>query len=103
MLAYISYRVYAKSLTTIMEQSSVTLEVFESITLRGGTSVSSIAMLVKDFLTNATNRGKLSMTWIIGASVYALLFQTLVSAMTGYSGEDEETYFLYHKLIHLIS
>jgi hypothetical protein len=27
------------------------------------------------------------MAWVILASTYALLFQTLVSAMTGYAGE----------------
>jgi hypothetical protein len=62
--------------------------VFESITLRGVSSLSSIFCLIKDFFTNATTRARLSMAWIVFASIYLLFFQTLMSEKTGYSGES---------------
>jgi hypothetical protein len=87
-LAFISYRVFTKCLARLMERSSVTLAVFESLTLRDAISVSSILVLMKNFFMNGTVRAKLSMFWIIIASMYALFFQTLMSAMTGYSGKS---------------
>lgn len=86
-LAFISYRVFAKSLTTIMERSSVTLDTFEAIALRGSISTTSIFVLVRENFTNTTTRAKVSIAWIIIASTYVLSFQTLMSAMTGYSSK----------------
>ena len=86
LLTYISYRVFTKSLSQLMAQSPITLAVFESITLRDATTLTSIFVLIKSFTSNSTTRARVSMLWIISASLYALLFQTLVSAMTGYSG-----------------
>ena len=71
-----------------MERSSVNLEVFESLALSDTVSVASIFVLMKDFVAKGTARARFSMLWIILASVYALFFQTLMSAMTGYSGKS---------------
>jgi hypothetical protein len=69
-----------------MEHSAVTLNVFESIILRVMSSPVSIFCLMRDFFTNTTARGSLSMAWIVFASIYLLSFQVLMSAMTDYSG-----------------
>ena len=70
-----------------MERSSVTLDVFQAITVQGGISISAIYTLIRYFLTNSTPKAKLYMCWMIIAAVYTLFFQTLSSAMTGYSGK----------------
>jgi putative Ca2+/H+ antiporter (TMEM165/GDT1 family) len=72
-----------------MEQSSVPISTFESISLRGSTSVISIFLLIKDFLANTTISAKFCMGWVIFASLYALFFQTLLSALTGYVGTSK--------------
>ena len=71
-----------------MEHSSIDLVVFESLALCDTLSCFSIFVLIKDFVAKGTTRAKFSMLWIIIASVYALFFQTLMSAMTGYSGRS---------------
>ena len=69
-----------------MEYSSVNLVVFESVALCDILSVFSVFVLMRDFVAKGSTRAKFSMLWIIVASVYALFFPTLMSAMTGYSG-----------------
>ena len=71
-----------------MEHSSIDLVVFESLALCDTLSCFSIFVLIKDFVAKGTTRAKFSMLWIIIASVYALFFQTLMSAMIGYSGKS---------------
>jgi hypothetical protein len=89
LLTFISYRVFSQCLTRLMEQSSVTISTFESISLRGSTSINSIFLLIKDFLANTTARARFCMGWVIFASLYMLFFQTLLSAMTGYVGTSK--------------
>jgi hypothetical protein len=86
-MSSICYHVFSRCLTRLMEQSSVTIETFDAIASRGSMSTSSIYTLIKHFFCNSTTRARLCMAWVILASTYALLFQTLVSAMTGYAGE----------------
>ena len=88
LLAYITYHIYSKALVLIMERSSVSLEVFKAITIQGGVSIRAIFTLINDFRTNATTGAKLSICWMIIAGIYVLFFQTMSSAMTGYSGES---------------
>ena len=63
-----------------MEQSSVTLDVFEAITIQGSVSIPAIFTLT---------RGRMFLMAI--TALYAVFFQTLSSAMTGYSGESWAT------------
>lgn len=88
LLAYTAYHIYSKALILIMERSSVNLDVFEAVTIQGGVSIRAIFTLINNFRTNATTGAKLSICWMIIAGIYVLFFQTMSSAMTGYSGES---------------
>jgi hypothetical protein len=68
-----------------MESSPVSFDTFEAVALQGS-SVQALVGLVKDYVTNRGIRAKLAVSWMILAISYVLLFPTLMSAMTGYSG-----------------
>ena len=79
------YRAFTKSLARQMERSSVSFGTFEAVALQG-VSVRAWASLVEDYFTNSGVRAKLTVSWMIFALSYVLIFPTLMSAMTGYSG-----------------
>ena len=68
-----------------MESSPVSFDTFEAVALQGS-SGQALVGLVKDYATNRGIRAKLAVSWIILAMSYVLIFPTLMSAMTGYSG-----------------
>ena len=84
-LGFIMYRTFTKSLAQHMERSPVSFGTFESVSLHGA-SVQALVTLVRDYLTNSGIRAKLTVTWMILALSYVLIFPTLMSAMTRYSG-----------------
>ena len=67
-----------------MESSPVTYGTFEAITLQSGTLVS-LLKLSRDFVTNRTLQARFSMVWMIISGIFVLSFQTLISAMAGYT------------------
>jgi hypothetical protein len=69
-----------------MESSPVPLDSFGSLMLGDVATITSVYTLVAHFFEKSTLRVKIYMLWIIVASMYALSFQTLLSAMTGYNG-----------------
>lgn len=68
-----------------MERSAVSFDTFESVTLQGS-SMRALVNLIRDYFTNRGLRAKLAVSWMILALSYVLVFPTLMSAMTGYSG-----------------
>lgn len=85
-MTFICYQVFSRSLTRLMESSPVPLDSFGSLMLGDVASISSVYTLVAHFFEQSALRIKLHVLWIIVSSVYALFFQTLLSAMTGYNG-----------------
>ncbi|KIW39208.1 uncharacterized protein PV06_09002 [Exophiala oligosperma] len=88
LMVWVSYIVYSKALVRSMESSPVTYGSFEAITLQGGTLVS-LLKLSRDFVTNRTLRARLAMAWMIVSGIFVLAFQTLISAMAGYTANIE--------------
>jgi hypothetical protein len=84
-LGLIMYRAFTKCLARVMERSAISFDTFESVTLQGS-SMRALVNLIKDYFTNPGPRAKLALSWMILALSYVLVFPTLMSAMTGYSG-----------------
>ena len=84
-LGFTMYRAFSKSLSRIMERSPVSFDTFEAVALQDS-SVRAFVGLIKDYFTNRGTRTKLAASWMILAMSYVLMFPTLMSAMTGYSG-----------------
>jgi len=85
-LAWCSWRVFALHVTTSMESAPVTYSSFRAIFLESGPSVYSIGRLIRDFVARKGLQSKLAMIFVVISMIYILLFPTLASAMTGYTG-----------------
>ena len=86
LLAVISYRVFSKCLTRLMEREhlSATYSLYEAIVFRDA-SLKSIWQLCTSFTKKMKSRDLAAICWIILASAYVVVFPTWISAMTGYS------------------
>ncbi|KIW12230.1 hypothetical protein PV08_09506 [Exophiala spinifera] len=84
LMVWISYIVYSKALVRSMESSPVTYGTFEAVTLQSGSLVS-LLKLTRDFATNRTLQARFAMVWMIISGIFVLSFQTLISAMAGYT------------------
>jgi hypothetical protein len=82
----ICYNVFSRSLTRLMESSPVPLDSFGSLMMGDVVTIHSVYTLVVHFFEKSSLRVRLYMLWMIPSSIYALFFQTLLSAMTGYNG-----------------
>lgn len=71
-----------------METSTVSYGTFEAITLQNG-SFTSLLKLSRDLLKNRTVRARVTIVWFIISGSFVLSFQTLVSAMAGYTANIE--------------
>ena len=71
-----------------MESSAVSYGTFEAITLQNG-SLTSLLKLGRDLLKNKTARARLTVVWFVISGSFVLSFQTLVSAMAGYTANIE--------------
>jgi hypothetical protein len=84
LLVIISYIVYSKALVRSMESSPVSYGTFEAITLQNGTLTANLK-LTRDLLKNKTARARVLVVWLVTSGIFVLGFQTMVSAMSGYT------------------
>ncbi|KAI1614701.1 hypothetical protein EDD36DRAFT_162615 [Exophiala viscosa] len=87
-LVIVSYQVYTRALVRSMESSPVSYGTFEAVTLQNG-SLTSLLKLSRDLLKHRTARARLTVVWLVISGSFVLSFQTLVSAMAGYTANIE--------------
>jgi hypothetical protein len=86
LLAYISWRVFAKYVTTSMEVTPVTFRTYRTIFLPGNSLLNDIFRMIRDFTTRHGLHSKIAMGFMILSMVFTLAFPSMASAMTGYNG-----------------
>lgn len=86
LLAYISYRVYTKSLAKIMETCAVPRDTFKAISLQHNTLSGSVT-LISTMFRNQNRRARYSIILMVLCGFFVLAFPTWLSAMTGYTAE----------------
>jgi hypothetical protein len=86
LLAYISWRVFAKYVTTSMEVTPVTFRTYRTIFLPGNSLLNDIFRMIRDFSTRHGLHSKIAMGFMIVSMVFTLAFPSMASAMTGYNG-----------------
>lgn len=84
LLAFISWRVFAKYLTTCMEIQPVTYQLFRTIFIENEASLLSTYSTIKSFLWQRKLRSKTAMIFMVFTMTFILAFPTLTSAMSGY-------------------
>lgn len=67
-----------------MESSPVSYGTFEAITLQNG-SLTSTLKLIRDMFKNKSRHARITVCWFVISGVFVLSFQTLISAMAGYT------------------
>jgi len=85
-LVYVSWKVFSDYVTTSMELSPVTYRTFWTIFIQRDVTVPSTANMLHDFISRRGLTSKVAMVFMISTMVYLLMFPTLASAMTGYTG-----------------
>lgn len=83
-LAIISWRVFAKYITTCMESEPVTYQLFRTVFLENEASLLSTYRTAKSFVWHRKLRSKAAMIFIVAAMMFILAFPTIISAMSGY-------------------
>lgn len=87
LIAWVSWRVFAKFVSTSMEVKPVTYSTFRKIFIERESSLISLSNLTRDFYHRQRLRSKTAMLFIIFTMAYMIAFPTLASAMTGYTGK----------------
>jgi hypothetical protein len=75
-----------------MEQRPVSYGTSEVTTFRNSTA-GSLGLLIKDYVKNGDPRAKAAIIWMMIASLYVLVFPTLMSAVTGYAANSQGRFF----------
>lgn len=88
LLTYVAYRVFMKSLTRAMEGCPVPYHTFAAFAFEPGTAAG-MFMLAKNFASNRSIRSRMTVSWVLIATLYIVAFPTLSSAMTGYTSVME--------------
>ncbi|USP80363.1 hypothetical protein yc1106_07637 [Curvularia clavata] len=83
-LAYISWREFARYLTICMASEPVAYQVFRTIFIENDASVLSTCRTIKSFITERRLRSKVAMAFMTATMLFILAFPTLMSAMSGY-------------------
>jgi hypothetical protein len=84
LLAFISWRVFAKYLTICMEIEPITYQLFRTIFFEKDASLPSTWEIIKSFLWQRKLRSKTAMIFMVVTMIFILAFPTLASAMSGY-------------------
>jgi hypothetical protein len=87
-LLYVTFKVFAMTLSRTMETEPVSYGTFESMAFTSPTFVSPF-ILIRDFVTNKGLRARVAVGWTIIASFYVLAFPTLNDTVSGYSTNME--------------
>jgi hypothetical protein len=85
LVAYISWRVFAKYVTTSMVVTPVTFGTYRTIFLPGSGLLIAILCTIRDFATRHGLHSKIAMVIMVCTMVFTFVYPTLASAMTGYS------------------
>ncbi|KAF2728109.1 hypothetical protein EJ04DRAFT_504600 [Polyplosphaeria fusca] len=86
LLAFVSWQIFARYLTTSMGVQPVTFSTFSAIFLHHEPTVMSLYRMSRDFATRQRLRSKIAMVFMLVTTGYILAFPTIASAMTGYNG-----------------
>lgn len=89
LLAYISWNTFSKCLYSGMMTDPVTYQTFWTVFMQDGPSLWSIILIFRDFTWLRGLRSKPIMFFMIITMIFVLAFPTLVSAMTGYSANNQ--------------
>lgn len=88
-VAYISWCVFAKYVTTSMEITPITFRTYRTIFLPNGSLILGIPRLIRDFSSRHALHSKIAMSFMVFTMAFTLSFPTLASALAGYSGNVE--------------
>jgi hypothetical protein len=86
LLAYISWQTVARYVTTSMSVQPVTFNTYRTVFLQNESLVLGIPRIIRDFCRRRGLHSRFAMVFIVLSMVFILVFPTLGSAMTGYSG-----------------
>ncbi|KAF3043593.1 hypothetical protein E8E11_004926 [Didymella keratinophila] len=86
LLAYISWQTIARYVTTSMEVQPVTFNTYRTVFLQNESLILGIPRIVRDFCKRRGLHSRFAMVFIVLSMLFILVFPTLGSAMTGYSG-----------------
>jgi len=89
LIAYISWRIIAKYVTTSMEVTPVTFGTYRTVFLPNGGLFFAILSTIRDFVTRHGLHSKIAMIFMIYTMIFTFIYPTLASAMTGYSANVE--------------
>ncbi|KAH8730780.1 hypothetical protein GQ44DRAFT_605883 [Phaeosphaeriaceae sp. PMI808] len=89
LLAVISWRVFAKYVTTSIAVTPVTFSTFRTVFLHNEATIGSISQFIGDFSRRHGLRSKAAMVFMIVTMMFILAFPTFGGAMTGYKGNVE--------------
>ncbi|KAF1834814.1 hypothetical protein BDW02DRAFT_597817 [Decorospora gaudefroyi] len=86
LVALISWRVFAKYVTTSMQVTPVTFATYRSIFLSQESSLIAVTRMTRDFIFRHDLHSKIAAGFMITTMAFTLAFPTFASAMTGYNG-----------------
>ena len=89
LIAYISWRIFAKYVTTSMQVTPVTFGTYRTVFLPNGGLFLAILSTIRDFATRHGLHSKIAMIFMIYTMTFTFIYPTLASAMTGYSANVE--------------
>ncbi|KAF2823797.1 hypothetical protein CC86DRAFT_297584 [Ophiobolus disseminans] len=100
-VAFISWHVFAKYVTTSMEIATITFSTYRTVFLQNDSLIFGLSRLLRDFTRRQGLQSKLAMAFMIATMIWILIFPSFASAMTGYSGnvksyvQDDDKYILF--------
>ncbi|XPS95522.1 hypothetical protein M3J09_004810 [Ascochyta lentis] len=89
LLALLSWQTFVQYVTTSMEIRPVTFNTYRTIFLQNESLILAIPRIIRDFSRRRGLHSKFAMVFIVLTMLFVLIFPTLGSAMTGYSGNVE--------------
>jgi len=84
-VAYISWHVFAKYVTTSMQVTPVTFGTYRTIFLPNGGLFLATLHTIRDFVARHGLHSKIAMVFMVYTMIFTFVYPTLASAMTGYS------------------
>ncbi|KAJ4361735.1 hypothetical protein N0V95_001628 [Ascochyta clinopodiicola] len=89
LLALLSWKTFVQYVTTSMEIQPVTFDTYRIIFLQNESLILAIPRIIRDFSRRRGLHSRFAMVFIVLTMLFVLVFPTLGSAMTGYSGNVE--------------
>lgn len=86
LLALISWQVFVDYVTTSMEVAPVTFNTYRVVFLQNISLILAIPRIIRDFVRRRGLHSKFAMCFMVFTMLFTLVFPSLGSAMTGYSG-----------------